>query len=301
MTYAPGDLLNVRGYLIRTLDLVPGVARGVDLEAAEVGIVGDPAHAATGGYHEGNDDLARVGRLSTDYSKRESARDRPGTNAASALDIGYFDVTMPSGRRVTLRSMSAAIVAACERNDPRTEAIREVVWSPDGSVVRRWDRLGVRSTGDDSHRTHTHLSFFRDSEGRRDRSDNLFGLLSEIIEGTSGMELSDTITGTGSAGNPSDRTVNHVLGDEYRTIQGSARRMGVDGRYDLGGLWPESPITELVLGVRELIDRPPAALTDEQAAAMAGQVLAALPGIVDASVEAALARTRLAVDPAPAG
>ena len=30
-------------------------------------------------------------------------------------------------------------------------------------MVRRWDRLGRRSTGDDSHLWHTHFSFFRDS------------------------------------------------------------------------------------------------------------------------------------------
>ena len=41
--------------------------------------------------------------------------------------------------------------------------LREIIYSPDGKVVRRWDRLGKRSSGDDSHLWHTHFSFFRDS------------------------------------------------------------------------------------------------------------------------------------------
>jgi hypothetical protein len=182
VTTAPRDLQDIRTYLIRQLDLVPGVARGSDLEANEVGIVGDPSHAATGGYHEGNDDLARVGRLNIDYSKRESSRDRPGSNAASALDIGDFDVTR-AGRRITLRSLSARIDAACRRKDPRTRDVREWIWSPDGVNVIRWDALGLHSGGDSSHRYHSHASFFRDSEGRRGRLDNFLGLLREIIEG----------------------------------------------------------------------------------------------------------------------
>lgn len=194
MTYAPADLLQVRSYLVNRLDLVPGTARGIDLEANEVGIVGDPKHAASGGYHEGNDDLARVGRLSSDYSKRESARDRPGTNGASAIDIGWFDVTFPDGRRLTLRTFSAAIDAACRRKDPRARDVRELIWSPDGKVVRRFDALGIRSAGDLSHLTHTHGSFFRDSEGRRARPDNFLGLVTEIIEGKNMAADWETVT-----------------------------------------------------------------------------------------------------------
>jgi len=179
MTYAPADISAVRTWLIAAFDLVKGTARGVDLEANEVGIVGDPAHAATGGYHEGNDDLSRVGRLTTDYSKRESGRDRPGTNAASALDIGDFDATV-GGRRHTLRSLSAAIVAACRAGDERARDVREVIWSPDGSTVQRWDRLGLRTSGDGTHRWHTHISFFRDAEGRRHLDDNFLGLLKAV-------------------------------------------------------------------------------------------------------------------------
>src|SRR5690348_11853383 len=107
MTYNPTDLLNIRA------ELGPRLGLG----AAALGISGDPAHAASGGYHEGNDDLNRVGRLLTDYSKRESARDRPGSNAASAFDIGKF---VPLTNGLTLPALSVGLVAACRRGDPRT-------------------------------------------------------------------------------------------------------------------------------------------------------------------------------------
>lgn len=165
-TYAPDDLLAVREYFNSE----------TNLPANELGIAGDPAHAVTGGYHEGRDDLAGAGRLTSDYSVRESTRDRNGlTNAASAFD---FANSFPRFREITL-----GIVAACERKDPRTKDIREIIYSPDGVNVKRWDALAVRFSGDSSHTFHTHTSFFRDSEGRRDREDNFLGLVQELFEG----------------------------------------------------------------------------------------------------------------------
>lgn len=173
MTNAPSDLLAVRQYLI---------GPSTPLTGAEVGIVGDPSHASTGGYHEGNDDLARVGRLDSDYSKRESPRDRPGTNDASALDIGWWNGEA-GRRRLSRLALNAALAAAWRRGDPRLRDVREIIYTPDGSTVQRLDRLGLRSTGDSSHLYHTHLSFFRDSAGRRAAPDNIMGLLREILDG----------------------------------------------------------------------------------------------------------------------
>ncbi|WP_037684611.1 hypothetical protein, partial [Streptomyces griseus] len=51
----------------------------------------------------------------------------------------------------------------CTAGAPDTRDIREIIYSPDGQTVKRWDRLGKRSTGDSSHLWHTHFSFFRDS------------------------------------------------------------------------------------------------------------------------------------------
>nr|WP_244311611.1 hypothetical protein [Micromonospora taraxaci] len=143
----------VRSLLLTHLDNAPGPD---DLDPAEVGIVGDPSHR--GGYHCGSD---RV--VPNDYSVVESPRDRAGlTLDASALDVGQFDVRS-GGRSNTLPSFSVWCVAQCAANAADTRDIREIIYSPDGSTVKRWDRLGKRTTGDSSHRWHTHFSFFRDA------------------------------------------------------------------------------------------------------------------------------------------
>ncbi|MDG4782687.1 hypothetical protein O7614_23780 [Micromonospora sp. WMMD961] len=153
MTRAPANLLALRSLLLTHLDNAPGPD---DLEPAEVGIVGDSAHR--GGYHCGSD---RV--VPNDYSVVESPRDRAGlTLDAAALDVGQFEVRS-GGRTHTMASFSVWCVAQCAANAADTRDIREIIYSPDGSTVRRWDRLGKRSTGDSSHRWHTHFSFFRDA------------------------------------------------------------------------------------------------------------------------------------------
>jgi hypothetical protein len=147
VTYAPQDLLETLAYL--NLQGAPW---------ASLGCVGDPAHAATGGYHVGRDDLAAHGRLGYDYSTTESSRDTNPTDAASAIDFAGA----PWWRPLTLW-----LVDQCRAGAPGTEDIREIIYTPDGQTVHRWDRLGIRDSGDDSHLYHTHLSFFRDSEGQR--------------------------------------------------------------------------------------------------------------------------------------
>ncbi|WP_157751705.1 hypothetical protein [Actinoplanes derwentensis] len=151
MTYAPPTILAARTFL---LDGVPG------LTPAEVGIVGDTGHANTGtSYHLGKKQLA-----ANAYSIIESPRDRNGlTDAAAGLDIGDFSFKV-RGKTHTLRTFSAWLVAACKAGTADTKDIREVIYSTDGKNVRRWDRLGRRTTGDSSHLFHTHLSYFRDSE-----------------------------------------------------------------------------------------------------------------------------------------
>jgi hypothetical protein len=164
MTYNPTDLLAVHNYLrVKT-----------GLPANELGVVGDTSHNSSGGYHVGNDVLSNIGKLSSDYSKRESSRDRPGSNAASAIDIGNF------ARR---RDITAFILAGLLAGDPRLSDVREMIYCLDGVNVRRFDRLGIRSSGDDSHKTHTHISFFRDSEGGRNGMDNFLGFVKEFFEG----------------------------------------------------------------------------------------------------------------------
>ncbi|MER7460701.1 hypothetical protein [Micromonospora sp. NPDC126480] len=156
MTRAPETLLAVRGLLLAHLNVDPNTVRGSDLEPAEVGIVGDANHR--GGYHCGSD---RV--VANDYSVVESPRDSAGlTLDAAALDVGLFEVAS-GGRAHTLRTFSVWCVEQCVARAPDTRDIREIIYSADGRTVRRWDRLGRRSSGDSSHLWHTHFSFFRDS------------------------------------------------------------------------------------------------------------------------------------------
>lgn len=171
MSYAPDDLKAIQAYCQR-MTLQPWYA---------LGIVGDATHNADGGYHVGRDVMLTLGTApeqpGTDYSYAESDRDRRGlTDAASAFDLG--------GDFLRFREVTLSIVAACQRGDPRTRDVREVIYTRDGSTVQRWDRLGVRTSGDDSHLWHTHVSFFRDAEGRRADGDNFLGLLTEVFEGS---------------------------------------------------------------------------------------------------------------------
>ncbi|MEV4521485.1 hypothetical protein AB0J77_14750 [Micromonospora tulbaghiae] len=156
MTSAPANLLAVRNLLLTYLNVDKNKVRADDLEPAEVGIVGDVNHR--GGYHCGSN---RV--VTNDYSVVESSRDRTGlTLNASALDVGMFEVR--SGGKVhNLPSFSVWCVGQCVADAPDTRDIREIIYSPDGQTVRRWDRLGRRTSGDSSHLFHTHFSFFRDA------------------------------------------------------------------------------------------------------------------------------------------
>lgn len=164
MTRVPENLLAVRRLLLDHLNVDEDRNRAQDLEPAEVGIVGDPAHR--GGYHCGED---RV--LTRDYSVVESSRDSAGlTLDAAALDVGLFEVRV-DGRTHDLHSFSTWCVAQCAAGTPDSRDIREIIYSPDGKVVRRWDRLRKRTSGDSSHLWHTHFSFFRDSiKAKRDQT-----------------------------------------------------------------------------------------------------------------------------------
>ncbi len=149
MTFSPPKLLELRAFL----------APRTGLSAGNLGIVGDTAHAKRGvSYHLGRDHLK-----GSAYS-RKTKRDKEGlSRAASAMDIGNHK---------DLRRLSVALVKACQANAPGTSDIREVIYSPDGRRVLRWDReRGFASDpqegeADDSHLFHTHVSWYRDSEAR---------------------------------------------------------------------------------------------------------------------------------------
>jgi len=158
MTYAPASLKAAQVYL-QGKTWLPWVS---------LGIVGDENHV--GGYHQGEPNVP-----ASDYSRDESPRDENGlSGAASALDIGKF-----SRDGKTLQGLSLWIVGQCKAGAPDTRDIREVIYSPDGVTVKRWDRLGQRSSGDSSHLQHTHISYHRDAEGR-----DKVSLFKRFFEGT---------------------------------------------------------------------------------------------------------------------
>lgn len=171
VTYAPQTLKDARTYFIETV-----TKAGYKIDPLSVGIVGDKPHAEGGtSYHLGDDDL-----VSDAYSIVESPRDRAGlTDAAAALDIGWFEIRV-AGKTHNLRTFSIWLVAQCKADTADTRDIREVIYSPDGKVVKRWDRLGKRTTGDESHLSHTHESWFRDSE-KRDKTAHLRRYFTEIL------------------------------------------------------------------------------------------------------------------------
>jgi len=131
-----------------------------------LGVVGDVDHQNKGtSYHLGADKLAP-----TAYSAR-TARDRAGlTNAASAIDLGKLEGTLAN-----LRAFSTWLVGQARANAPGTYDMREIIYTPDGKVVLRWDRERGHASAprpgeaDASHLTHSHISWYRDAE-RRDHT-----------------------------------------------------------------------------------------------------------------------------------
>lgn len=150
MTYAPIKLVDLGWYWASH--------GGVNL-----GIVGDNRHVFAGtSYHLGKDQLA-----DNAYSVR-TARDRAGlSNAASAIDLGKLN-----GSYANLQKFSTWLVQQARHNAPGTSDMREIIFSPDGKQVLRWDReRGWDSSprtgeADDTHLTHTHISYYRDSQAR---------------------------------------------------------------------------------------------------------------------------------------
>ncbi len=163
MTYAPSTLVTLRNYL----------QAHTGASATALGIVGDAAHQTRPSYHNGWDVIVSHGRTCAkgDYTIC-TPRDRafPHTAAAAAMDIGRPSVA--HGGYAGLHRMSIWLVKQAQASAPGTRDIREIIFTPDGRTVLRWDReRGVGSAplpgeADTSHLWHTHVSWYRDSEKR---------------------------------------------------------------------------------------------------------------------------------------
>lgn len=183
MTFAPKTIEDFAAYW---------VAQG----GVNSGIVGNNVHC--NGYHLGKDRIygdcackptgkCVPGKRGNDYSVVDP-RDKAGlTNAASAIDLGRLDKSLPK-----LWKFSEWLVAQVRANQPGTRDIKEIIFSPDGKRVFGFVRSrGLQSKlipdyGDRSHLWHTHISFYRDSEFR-----DKVGIISPYFEGEA-VESFDT-------------------------------------------------------------------------------------------------------------
>ena len=166
MTYAPPTLRELAAY-------------GTAHSGVALGIVGDADHAQVGtSYHLGKDQL-KPGAYSATL-----ARDKAGlTNAASAIDLGKLE-----GNYKDLQVLSRWLVKQCQAKATGSRDVREVIYSPDGVGVQRYSGEDGQihtgpGNGDASHRFHTHISYYRDSEAREKIS--LFAPYWEIDVGSS--------------------------------------------------------------------------------------------------------------------
>lgn len=278
MTYAPTRLLEVRA-VVQPIVMLPNAALGIAPDAAHVG-----------GYHCGWDDR----RVAGDYSWSESTRDSSHkTNAARAFDLGWFDIQL-GGRRVTLIDFNLWFVNELKANAADTRDVREFIYTPDGRTVLRWDRLGKRSSGDSSHKGHSHTSWFADAE-TRDKSGPFRRFFAKIGDDMSdAYNLLDSLTRTqGSA----TFTPDGPDGVRYGSLSNAAaiasiQRAAKDARLAADG----------VAEVKTRLDRITAPeLTPEQLAAIAAQAGEHAAALIGGKLDALLAEVRKANEAERAG
>lgn len=202
MTSAPADLLTFRAAGMA----VTGLAGNA------FGIAPDAAHLAGGGYHVGVNDIARTGRFhlptsahigssTEDYSVRQARDRRAGTNTASATDVGS---TWRHGGRAAWIRWNNLLFQEMRDRPQNLPALRAINVALDGKTKRRYDQLhrgdGLVPSADTVD-SHTHLEFFRDTEGRRQQTlDRIVQLMRAAVAGTpipeveADVQLADQLT-----------------------------------------------------------------------------------------------------------
>lgn len=172
-TEAPADLKSLRAAVMHETGIT---------DVVEVGIVGDVAHAARGGYHISGDDINRAGRFGSDFSTKR-ARDHFLPNPfACAVDIG--DDWPRGGRAAWLRFGNNVAWELIHTNE--MPSIRAINYSPDGSLRWRIDRQTAWRTesSNDTVDIHTHIEWYRDTEGQRQQClDRIAALAQQAITG----------------------------------------------------------------------------------------------------------------------
>lgn len=266
MTSAPADLLAFR----------TNVRNVTGLGAVDVGIVGDGAHQRTGGYHEGRDVLTSIGRYHApasanvgssgeDYSAR-AARDRNGlTNSASGSDIGS---AWPNGGRSAWLRWNSLLYQEMRDRPQNLPALRAINVCLDGHTKQRYDQAHrgdglIAST--DTVDTHTHLEFWRDTEGGRNATfDRIVQLMHAAIDnrpapsmqGGDEMELSTIVPGTKTSTVGGDRPFGTSFADMYITL-----RATLEGEHEPRPGTPMAGLVALAKGAPQLLA---ATAADEQ-------------------------------------
>jgi hypothetical protein len=230
MTYAPATLLDVRRYVVSKDVKAP------TLEINEVGIVGDGPHVTEGtGYHLGKDQL----KMWKDPYSARTARDKAGladaeiANAACAIDIDDdWD---------EMRRFFPWAVEQCRAGRADAADIRELIYSPDGVNVLRWDRERgqtslPRPSDQLSHRTHGHISRYRDAT-RRALVPLFERYYREVVDGGGPTEGDDTLHckfGDGEKPLPPDEKVREMQLNGVACGYDLSGVGGADGRYGAG-------------------------------------------------------------------
>lgn len=127
--------------------------------AVNSGIIGNTAHKT--GYHRSRNRLRSTGQTS-DYSI-QAAEDKQGPEDACC----GLDVSLPPAE---IKLRTARMIKACQADDPRLKALREVLGTVNGTAVSGYNRVatgsGSRSkvglvSADRSHLWHMHFSILR--------------------------------------------------------------------------------------------------------------------------------------------
>lgn len=264
-TEAPADLKAFRTEVLAETGLTDPV---------EVGITGDPAHAARGGYHISGDDIHDAGTFNTDYStKRSQDHFLPNPNA-SAVDVG--DNWPRGGRAAWLRfnnNVSWELIHTGEM-----PSVRAMNFSTNGEDRKRYDRANagdgvINST--DTVTVHTHIEFWRNTAGTLQRAADLQRLLAHIRAARDNTSISAQLGGVGMA----EFTQPQIDNIWYTLVNNPGG--AVHAR--LGAL--ATDVAAVKAAVAELAGRP---LVPIDVNALAAAIVAGLPGVDQAQVLAAL-------------
>lgn len=127
--------------------------------AVNSGIIGNTAHKT--GYHRSRKRLLDTGHTN-DYSIQASEDKQGPAGACCGLDVSLPPAEM--------KRHTARMIKACQDNDPRLKALREVLGTVNGTTVTGYNRVatgsGSRSkvglvSADSSHLWHMHFSILR--------------------------------------------------------------------------------------------------------------------------------------------